>query len=69
MKLTLKMSAKILAMTSNYLTNSKCYDDSNKLFVGFKHKMYSYLVDDSSDQKSKRHKQTHNQTRCGNNKS
>ena len=52
---------------SNYSTKSKYYDDSNKLvvgkmkdetagvaikeFVGLKSKMYSFLVDDSSEHK------------------
>ena len=52
---------------SNYSAKSKCYDDSNKLvvgkmkdetagvaikeFVGLKPKMYSFLVDDSSEHK------------------
>ena len=52
---------------SNYSTKSKYYDESNKLvvgkmkdetacvaiekFVGLKPKMYSFLIDDSSEQK------------------
>ena len=53
--------------SGNYLTKSKCYDDSNKLvigkmkgeigvvaieeFVGLNPKMYSFLVDDNSKNK------------------
>ena len=55
---------------SNDSTKSKCYDNSNKLvvgkmkdetagvaieeFVGLKTKMYSYLVDDSSEHKNEK---------------
>ena len=35
---------------SNYSSKSKYYDNSNKL-VGLKPKMYSYLVDDNSENK------------------
>ena len=53
---------------SNYLTKSKYYNDSNELvvgkmkdetvaieeFVGFKPKLYSFLVDDNTEHKKQR---------------
>ena len=50
---------------SNYSTNSKYYDDSNKLVIGkmkdetaateeLKSKMYLFLVDDNSEQKKQK---------------
>ena len=64
---------------SNHSTKSKYYDNSNKLlvgkmkdetavvaieeFVGLKPKMYSYLVDDNSEQRKER-----KQKCCCNNK-
>ena len=62
-------SDKEMSDFNNYLTKSKCYDDSNKLvigkmkdktggvvieeFVGMKPKMYSFLVDNNEYRKAK----------------
>ena len=62
-------SDKEMSDFNNYLTKSKCYDDSNKLvigkmkdktggvvieeFVGMKSKMYSFLVDNNEYRKAK----------------